>query len=264
MPERLKILIVDDEPLAREALQRALATIPEIAEVSAAFDERSCADELKRSHPDVVFLDIQMPESDVFRLIKNVAALQNAPPVILVTAHSEHAVKAFEHHATDYVLKPFSSDRIRQALTAAQERIRNRTVSDLLRVLPDLLRDARSLRSPRLAVKSQGRVLFLEANEVVWIQANGNYVMLHCEGGSHLIRGTLAEIESSLDEKQFLRIHRSVIVNAGYVREVRPWPTGEYILKLRNGKELTVTRKYKQNLGRIASLGLGLDPFNSE
>jgi two-component system LytT family response regulator len=263
MPDRLKILIVDDEPLAREALQRALATI-DAGEVSAAFDERSCINELKRSRPDVVFLDIQMPESDVFRLVTTIAALDPAPPVIFVTAHSEHAVKAFEHHATDYVLKPFSSARIRQALAAARERIQNRAVSDLLRVLPNLLRDARNLRSPRLAVKSQGRVLFLEPNEVVWIQANGNYVMLHCEGGSHLMRGTLAEIEQSLDETQFLRIHRSVIVNAGYVREVRPWPTGEYILKLRNGKELTVTRKYKQNLGRIASLELGVEAFGAE
>jgi two-component system LytT family response regulator len=113
-------------------------------------------------------------------------------------------------------------------------------------------------------VKSQGRILFLDPDEVHWIQANGNYVMLHCDGGSHLMRGTLADVEALLSDGKFLRIHRSVIVNANYVREVQPWPTGEYILKLRSGKELTVTRKYKQNLSRIASLGLGIEIFSSD
>lgn len=262
MAEGLRLLIVDDELLAREALRTVLASLPGVAEVIEAFDQRSCLEELRSQRPDVVFLDIQMPETDVVELVSEIARFDAGIPVIFVTAHSEHAVMAFEQHAADYVLKPFSAARIEKALQSAKERIRTRTVSNLLRVLPELL--ASKEPKNRLAVKSQGRILFLDPDEVHWIQANGNYVMLHCDGGSHLMRGTLADVEALLSDGKFLRIHRSVIVNANYVREVQPWPTGEYILKLRSGKELTVTRKYKQNLSRIASLGLGIEIFSSD
>jgi two-component system LytT family response regulator len=201
-----------------------------------------------------------MPETNLLELVSEIARFDARVPVIFVTAHSDHAVMAFEQHAADYVLKPFSAARIAQAIETARERIRTRSVSDLLRGLPEL----RTKERPnRFAVKTRGRIFFLESDEVHWIQANGNYVMLHCEGGSHLIRGTLADIESSLSGGEFLRIHRSVIVNAKHVREVQPWHTGEYILKLRSGKELTVSRTYKQNLARIASLYLG-EPSSEE
>src|SRR5579884_3230425 len=129
MPEQLQVLIVDDEPLSREALCRALDALPEVAAIHEAFDGRTCSQQLERQRADVVFLDIRMPETDVFELVSEIAGLAPPPPVIFVTAHSEHAVKAFEHHAADYVLKPFSQGRIRQALNAARERIRNRNAA---------------------------------------------------------------------------------------------------------------------------------------
>jgi two-component system LytT family response regulator len=264
MAAPLKVLVFDDEPFAREALSRELRNLAGVGEVLEAADQQVGFRLLASQHPDVIFAGVHSPDSAVFEFMKRLAGVEaSPPPVVLVAAHSGYAVKAFEHQAADCLLKPFTHARLEQALNAARERILNSEVHNILRALPELLRNEKQ-QSPRLAVKTTGRIIFLSPAEVEWIQANGNYVTLHCSNGSHSIRGTLVEIENALDPRQFLRIHRSVIVNKDCVREVRPWPTGEYVLHLCNGKELTVTRKYKQNLARIAAQGLGRDVFRSE
>jgi DNA-binding LytR/AlgR family response regulator len=258
----MRVLIVDDEPLARSALEQALSGRNDIEALDSAIDAIQALDMMQKRTYDVVLLDIRMPELSGIEL----AGLLNRrnqpiPSIVFVTAHDQHAVAAFENHAVDYVLKPFSSNRIHEALNVAFRRTENERAARLLKVLRNL--EALLARQPsRVAIKAKGRILFIDPAEVVVIRAEGNYVLLEKRSGSYLLRESLSIVAEKLRPHGFIRIHRSVLVNTSFVEEIRPLTTGEYLLRIKSGQELTVSRMYKNNLRSIAQLWIGTDAFS--
>jgi len=204
---------------------------------------------INQQSPDLVFLDVQMPGTDGFGVIQNIGA-DRMPTVVFVTAYDEYALKAFEVHALDYLLKPFGKDRFQETLKHAREHLERRRAGDFGRRLLALVQDLKpeQPRFDRLVVKSGGRVFFLRTEEIDWIEAAGNYVRLHLGEESHLFRETMNGMEGRLDTRQFVRIHRSRIVNTERIKELQPWFNGEYVVILRNGTRLTLSRGYREKL----------------
>jgi two-component system LytT family response regulator len=258
----MRVLIVDDEPLARSALEQALRGRSDIETLDSAKDAIQALEMMQESKYDVLLLDIGMPELSGIDLADRLnKSNQPIPSIIFVTAHDQHAIAAFENHAVDYVLKPFSSARINRALNVAFRRTENDRAARLLRTLP-LLEISFAKPSSKVAIKAKGRILFIDPAEVAVIRAEGNYVLLEKRSGSYLLRETLSRVAEKLKPHGFIRIHRSMLVNTSFVEEIQPWPTGEYVLKIKGGQELTVTRMYKNNLKSIAQLWVGTDPFS--
>jgi len=258
----MRVLIVDDEPLARSALEQALRGRNDIETLDSAKDAIQALEMMQESKYDVLLLDIGMPELSGIDLADRLnKSNQPIPSIIFVTAHDQHAIAAFENHAVDYVLKPFSSARINRALNVAFRRTENDRAARLLRTLP-LLEISCAKPSSKVAIKAKGRILFIDPAEVAVIRAEGNYVLLEKRSGSYLLRETLSRVAEKLKPHGFIRIHRSMLVNTSFVEEIQPWPTGEYVLKIKGGQELTVTRMYKNNLKSIAQLWVGTDPFS--
>jgi two-component system, LytTR family, response regulator len=258
----MRVLIVDDEPLARSALEQALCGRNDIEALDSAIDAIQALNMMQKETYDVVLLDIRMPELSGIELADRLNKRNRPiPSIIFVTAHDQHAVAAFETHAVDYVLKPFSSDRIHEALNVAFRRTENERAARLLRILPHL--ETLSARhSGKVAIKAKGRILFIDPTEVAIIRAEGNYVLLEKHSGSYLLRECLSTVAEKLKPHGFIRIHRSVLVNTSFVEEIRPWTTGEYVLRSKGGRELTVSRMYKNNLRSIAQLWIGTDAFS--
>jgi two-component system LytT family response regulator len=258
----MRVLIVDDEPLARSALEQALYGRNDIEALDSAKDAFQALDMMQKEKYDVVLLDIRMPELSGIELADRLNKRNHPiPAIIFVTAHDQHAVAAFENHAVDYVLKPFSSDRIHEALNVAFRRTENERAARLLRMLPHL-ETLLARHSSKVAIKAKGRILFIDPTEVAIIRAEGNYVLLEKRSGSYLLRESLSILAEKLKPHGFIRIHRSVLVNTSFVDEIRPWPTGEYVLVIEGGQELTVSRMYKNNLRSIAQLWIGTDAFS--
>jgi two-component system LytT family response regulator len=258
----MRVLIVDDEPLARSALEQALYGRNDIEALDSAKDAFQALDMMQKEKYDVVLLDIRMPELSGIELADRLNKRNHPiPAIIFVTAHDQHAVAAFEHHAVDYVLKPFSSDRIHEALNVAFRRTENERAARVLRMLPHL-ETLLARHSSKVAIKAKGRILFIDPTEVAIIRAEGNYVLLEKRSGSYLLREPLSILAEKLKPHGFIRIHRSVLVNTSFVEEIRPWPTGEYVLVIEGGQELTVSRMYKNNLRSIAHLWIGTDAFS--
>jgi two-component system LytT family response regulator len=182
---------------------------------------------------------------------------------VFVTAHDEYAIAAFEKHAVDYVLKPFSNERIGEALDRAARRAQGERAARLIEVLPQLQKLARPQYS-RIAIKAKGRILFINPGDLVAVQAEGNYVLLQRESGSYLLRESISVVAEKLRPYGFLRIHRSVLVNASFVEEIKPYATGEYGLRVKGGREYTVTRTYKKNLKSLAEFWIGGGAFLAE
>jgi two-component system LytT family response regulator len=245
---RIRALVVDDEPLARERLVTLLAK-EDVEIVGECADGPAAADAILRLSPDLAFLDVQMPGADGFEVIQLVGP-SKMPPVIFVTAYDKYALRAFEVHALDYLLKPFDRDRFHAALERARQEIERRQNGALEKRLLALVRDLRpaAQRLDRLVVKSGGRVFFVKAEEIDWIEAAGNYVRLHLGADSHLFRETMNALEARLDPDRFFRIHRSRIVNMERIQELQPWFNGEYLVLLRNGTKLTLSRGYREKL----------------
>ncbi|MGA7622610.1 MAG: LytTR family DNA-binding domain-containing protein [Candidatus Acidiferrales bacterium] len=261
----MRVLIVDDEPLALTALAQILAARPDVERYDSACDALEAQQRLARDVYDVMLLDINMPELSGLELLGGLQRSERpAPSVVLVTAHAEHALAAFEKHAVDYVLKPFSSQRVNQALDFASRRTSSERAARLLELMPHL-RTSQGAQteqaSSKIAIKNQGRVLFIDPQEVVAVQAEGNYVLLRQETGSYLLRESISTIAEKLKPYGFVRIHRSALVNASQVKELRPCSTGEYELRLKDGKEYTVTRTYKKNLRSLAGFWAGTGAF---
>jgi two-component system LytT family response regulator len=186
------------------------------------------------------------------------------PSIVFVTAHDEHAIAAFRQHAVDYVLKPFSNERIHEALDLAFRRTEGERAAKLVGALPQL-RQLSGRQSPRIAIKAKGRILFLDPGTVVAVQAEGNYVLMQGElAGSYLLRESISVMAEKLKPYGFIRIHRSVLVNSSFVEEIQPYLTGEYGLRVKGGKEYTVTRTYKKNLKSLAEFWIGSDKFLAE
>lgn len=242
------VVIVDDEAPARRKLQHLLGREPGVRIVGEASNGEEALEVIASTQPDLVFLDIQMAGLDGLEVARRLSR-ENSPRIVFVTAHDEHAVEAFELCALDYLLKPFSAARLHQTL----ERISRRTPEDsseLLSSLEDLLERMRSREAgrDRFLVRSRGRLVFVQAMEIDWIEAAANYAELHVGDQVYLIRKTLNALEARLDPGRFARIHRSRIVNLDRVREIQPCEHGDYLVRLEDGTELRMSRRYRSAL----------------
>jgi two-component system LytT family response regulator len=257
----MNILIVDDEPLAQTALRNILAGRREVEGFDTANDAVEALDKLMRQSYDVLLLDISMPEVSGFELLDQLKAQgRPVPSVVFVTAYQQHALAAFKKHAVDYVLKPFSNERIEEALDVAFRRSAGERAVKLVETLPQLQKLSQQRRE-KIAIKASGRILFIAPDDVMAVHAEGNYVLLQADAGSHLLRVSISAIAKTLRPYGFLRIHRSVLVNASFVEELQPLSTGEYRLRIKGDREYTVTRTYKSNLKDLAASWIGFDGF---
>jgi two-component system LytT family response regulator len=236
----LRALIVDDEPAGRERIRDLLLKHRDFKVAAEAEDVAQALVALRATAPDVVFLDVQMPGSDGFQLIDE-AGERSMPAVVFVTAYEEHALRAFEVDAVDYLLKPFDEDRFQVALSRVRE--------------DAALRSQRQMgerRKLRLPVRTGGRVSFIKMDDIFWVDAAHNSVRIHTGDGTiHVVREAISELEGRLDAGRFLRIHRSTIVNADHVRELELSPYGNYIAILTSGQRLTVSRSFRDSLGTL-------------
>jgi two-component system LytT family response regulator len=250
MATPVRTLIVDDEPLARDKLRAFLARHPGFDLVGEAGDGLTAARQIDELSPDLVLLDIQMPELDGFEVLAAVER-EPLPYIIFVTAYDHYAVQAFEVGAIDYLLKPVAPDRFDQALARARNQM-DRGTGDLADRLARALEQVAPARPrvERFLVKEQGRSHFVPAAEVEWIEAAGNYLKLHTGGVLHLVRATMKEIESRLDPARFARIHRTAIVNLDRIQYLEPWSHGDQLLVLKTGEKLTLSRRYRDRLPR--------------
>jgi two-component system LytT family response regulator len=243
----MRVLIVDDEPLACERLRTLLAAERDITVVTECHDGRAAVAAIQDLAPDLVFLDVQMPEMDGFAVLE---ALREPPVVIFVTAFDQFAIRAFEVCALDYLLKPFDRERFVKALGRGRAECERRSASDLGARMQLLLAELRGRKRylDRIVVRSGGRVLFLKVAELDWIEAAGNYVRLHSGAEEYLYRETLSQMEAALDPARFARIHRSSIVNVERIKELHPLFRGDYTVVLRDGRELTLSKSYRERL----------------
>jgi len=251
---KIRVLIVDDEALARERLRKLLEKEAEIELIGECSNGLEAVQTITEERPDLVFLDVQMPELDGFGILSRLPP-ENRPAVVFVTAHDKFALRAFEIHALDYLLKPFDRERFEVTLRRAVAQIKGRTGAlnqQLAAFLADLKPEAKP--SERLAVKAGGRVLLLKLEEIDWIEAADNYVEVHVGNESYLLRETLTHLEARLPASLFLRISRSTIVNVERIKELQPMFHGEYVVVLRSGAKLTLSRGYRDKLQQ-----LGLD-----
>jgi two-component system, LytTR family, response regulator len=249
---KVRTLIADDELLARERLRQLLANQPEIEIVGECADGREAVAEIQKKIPNLIFLDIQMPELDGFAVLEAIN-LEPMPVIVFVTAHDKFALRAFEVHAVDYLLKPFDRERFQSALGRALEQVRHRGDPVRAQAQAALLTDMQQSAKPvdRLAIKSSGRITILRTADIAWVEAAHNYVEIHEDKRSHLLRETMAGIEQKLPPDKFVRISRSVIVNADKVKELEPTFYGEYKVTLHDGKCLTLSRRYRKMLPRL-------------
>src|SRR5579872_4409478 len=237
----MRVLIVDDEPLARTALAQILAARSDVERFDAAADAFEAQEHLAKANYDVMLLDISMPELSGLDLLGGLQRQgRPLPSVVMVTAYAQHAVAAFEKHAVDYILKPFTTERVNQALEFASRRTASERAAKLIDLMPHL-GAVQAKDSSKIAIKSDGRIVFIDLEDVVVVEADGNYVLLQKKTGSYLMRESITAVAQKLEHYGFLRIHRSVLVNSSFVEEIRPSATGEYQLRLKGGKEFTVT-----------------------
>jgi len=243
----MRVLIADDEPLACERLRTLLTAERDVELVGEFHDGSSAAEAIRKFAPDLVFLDVQMPEMDGFAMLES---LTTPPAVIFVTAFDQFAIRAFEVCALDYLLKPFDRERFSKALARGRAECDRRSASDLGARLQSLLTElqGRKQRIDRLVVRSGGRVLFLRVDELDWIESAGNYVKLHAGAEEYLYRETMSRMEASLDPSRFARIHRSTIVNVERVKELHPMFRGDFTVILRDGRRLTLAKAYRDRL----------------
>ncbi len=249
---KVRTLIVDDMPLARERMKRYLKADPDIEIVGEAGDGREAVREVARLSPDLMFLDIQMPELDGFGVLEQLDPAR-LPVVIFVTAYDQFAIRAFEVHALDYLLKPFNRERLNDAVAHARAHLERRAGEDLDQRLRALLEDVRgeSKYIKRLAIKSSGRVIFLVTDEIDWIESAGNYVSITSGREKHLLRERMNQLETRLNPEKFVRIHRSTIVNIDRIKEMHPLFNGDQRVILRDGTELTLSRTYRERLFQL-------------
>lgn len=261
MANKIRALIIDDEPPARSVIRKMLAEDAEIEIVGECSNGAEAVRQIGKLKPDLLFLDIEMPEMDGFAVLEALDE-KNAPAVIFVTAYDQYAVRAFEVSAVDYLLKPFDHERMARALTRAKADLRERSALErsgrVLQLLEELSSAGRPAAPPteRFAVKKNGRVRLVPSREIDWIEASGNYVLLHAGREKHLLRETMKGVEKKLDPQRFFRIHRSTIVNIDRVQELRVHFNGEHLVILKTGAELVLSRRYREKLS--ARLGTPL------
>jgi two-component system LytT family response regulator len=250
---RLSALIADDEPLAREGIREWLESDPDFATISEARTGREVVEAIRAAPPDLLFLDVQMPEMDGLDAVAQLGA--QIPDIIFVTAHEEHALSAFEINAVDYLLKPLREPRFRQALERAKERIARRASDrESNGRIPEPLGSPASPRRPlrRVAASTAGVTIFIDTDAIQWICAAENYVEVHVAGHRHLVRIALSKLEGLLDPESYLRIHRSIIVNCSFIAQIEPESHGEYLLTMRDGAILHSGRSYRERIKALS------------
>jgi two-component system, LytTR family, response regulator len=247
----IRTVLADDERLARQRLTAMLSDESDIEIVAECTNGDQVLEVLQREPADLLFLDIEMPGLNGFEVLRKLEG-QPVPLVVFVTAYNEHAVRAFEVNALDYLLKPFDRNRLHRALQKARLSLdRERRVDQqqkILRLLEDMKgRPARD----RFALRSGERIFFVRAEEVVWIEAQHNHVILHVGKEAHVLREKISTLEEELDRTHFRRIHRSTIININFIQEIHAWFRGDYIAVLRDGQKLTISRTYRDNLSDL-------------
>lgn len=253
MNKRITALIVDDEPLARKFLRRMLEKHSSVEIVAECGNGREAVTSILEVKPHLVFLDVQMPEMDGFETLETLGA-EALPQIVFVTAYEQYAIRAFEIHALDYLLKPFDQPRFDKAMARVEEKVADREQARTEQQQIAALLENVARKSPyleRLVVKTGGRIIFLKTAEVNWIQADDKYAHLHTGGKSHLVRQTLGALEAQLDPQKFVRIHRSAIVNIERIKELQPMFAGDHTVVLENDTRLTLSRTYKNRLFEI-------------
>jgi two-component system LytT family response regulator len=237
----VRALIVDDEPPSRERIRMLLEDHPEVNVVGESGDGRSAVAAIRALAPDLVFLDIRMPEMDGFEVLEALTP-QELPRVIFVTAFDEYAIRAFEVNALDYLLKPIDPARLKSAVERATHPQRDSDIAEHVLALLESVK--RKKHRSRIVVRDAKGAFFLSVDDITWLEAQGNYVRIHAGARSYLLRDTLKELEATLDPERFVRVHRSAIVNLDHIERIEPWSRGEYALTLRNGARLTSSRSY--------------------
>jgi len=250
----IRTIIVDDEELARRGIRKRLSRHGDFRIVAECRNAREAMQAINRESPDVVFLDVQLPGRSGIDLLSDIS-VKRFPHVIFVTAHDQYAIKAFEIHALDYLLKPIDEDRFTSALQRAREAIHADSNVDVARRIADAIDTLQSrsgfAASDRLVIRSGGRVVFARYSEIDWVEAAGDYVTVHCGAKGWLMRETMAAIEQQLKSRGFVRIHRSAIVRTQAISEMRALDNGEYRVCLRCGTELRLSRNYRDVLPQL-------------
>ena len=248
----LRVVVVDDEPLARERVRTFLAEEPNVEIVAECADGAEAVNRIEALRPNLLFLDVQMPRLNGFEVLEaiDVAAM---PAVIFTTAHDDHAIRAFEVSAVDYLLKPFKQPRFRKALERARNQLRSAKGGPVDPQLATLLSQWREATGggPRVLVKSPDRILFLKPEEIDHIEACGNYVVLYSGKDKHIVRETMTATEARLSSSGFMRINRSVILNLSRIKELQPLAAGEYVVILKNGARLNMTCSLRELQARM-------------
>jgi len=241
----IKTLIVEDDPLARKRIESLLKLDPKIEIAGSCQDGEAAVAAISRKNPDLVFLDIQLPKMDGFEVLKSIDP-KRIPQIIFATAFDQYAVKAFDHHAIDFLLKPFDDQRFFTALAAAKERIlRNdsETISDRVQALLAYLK-REEVFLKRILIKADNRIHIIPVEDIQWFEADGYNIKIFNLTESFKLRKTMKEIEQKLDPRIFLRIHRSYIINMDYIKEIQEWFKGDYLVILKSGKKLTISKNY--------------------
>ncbi len=252
MKEKIRTLIIDDEPLARRRVRKLLSADPDFEIITECANGRQAITEILEQKPQLIFLDVQMPEITGFDVIEAIGE-RDLPMVVFVTAFDKYAVRAFEVHAVDYLLKPFDRARFDKTIRQIKRRLTSEDSSELSTRTLALLEAFRDKTNylERFIIKAGGRVFFIKTDEIDWFEAEGKYVRLHTGKESHLLREAIGNIEARLDAKKFLRIHRSHIVNIERIKELEPWFHNEYRVILRDGTKLMMSRSCRKRLGEL-------------
>ena len=247
----IRVLIVDDEAPARTRLRQLLRDEPGVTVIAECATGRQALETIQKSAPDLVFLDVQMPGLSGLEVCESlIASGTPLPLLVFVTAHDQHALKAFEFHAADYLLKPFDRDRFAKAVNHARHQLRSGSKTAGRQELAPLLAALRleSQKGDRLVFKQNGRVVFIRIETIDWVESDGNYVRIHAGTASHHFRETLSALESQLPDAKFMRISRSTIVNLDRIKECQPMFYGDYVVILQNGSKLSMSRNYRDRL----------------
>jgi two-component system LytT family response regulator len=244
----IRVLLSDDEALARERLRSLLEEEPGLEIVAECGDGKSTIATIQRERPDLVFLDIQMPEVDGFGVVQELRDVM--PLTIFVTAYDRYAMKAFEVHALDYLLKPVGKERLAQAVARARRQLQHPPDGTFQRRVLEMLADmeARQQAPERIVIKADGEIVCLRPNEIDWAESAGNYVCLHVGGATHILRETITALESRLGPRQFMRVHRSTLVNVDRIKTLKPSLYGDYSILLRDGTKLTLSRGFRESV----------------
>ena len=248
-PPKIRALIADDELLARKFIRRMLKQDQDVELVAECSNGAEAVAMIRKEKPDLVFLDIQMPEMNGFAVLEAVG-LEHLPEVIFTTAYESYAIRAFELHALDYLLKPFDQVRFKAALKYAKERFHSQHHEEKQLQIGTLLESIRAQQQylDRVIIRADGRITFLQTREIDWLEADDKYVHLHTGKRTRMVRQTLSAMEEQLDPKKFVRVHRSAMVNTDRIKELQPLFNGEHSLILEDGTRLTLSRKYKDKL----------------